>query len=236
MIQNNIELLNDRIIETLNKCGRNIDTVRLVAVSKRFPTSSIKEAQEAGQRLFGENYIQEANDKYHELHGNVQFHFIGHLQSNKAKIAAEICSMIETVNSFKLAKKLNNHLVPLTKTLDILVQVNTGDDTNKSGIAPDKVGDLLRKISKLPMLRALGLMTIPPFTENPDNARSFFQELRLLSQSLSKEKLFFDNNRVELSMGMSNDYRIAIEEGATLVRIGTAIFGQRVATRQNQQI
>lgn len=232
MISHNIDILKNKIADKAQSCGRLKDSVKLVAVSKRFPSSAIQEAHKAGQLLFGENYIQEAQKKHEELGGDVLFHFIGHLQSNKAKIAAQVFSMVETVDSYKLAAALNKHLTNLGRKLDILIQINIGDDDNKSGIDPEHARDLLVDISKLSMLRPLGLMTMPPFTENPEDARPFFRDLRLLSESLKKEGLFYKNDNVALSMGMSADYHIAIEEGATLVRIGTAIFGQRTPISQ----
>ncbi len=227
MIAHNLDILRKNIIETTLSCGRKKDAVKLIAVSKRFPRSALIDAQNAGQVHFGENYIQEAQEKFIALNGNVQFHFIGHLQTNKAKIAAQIFSMIETIDSIKLARSLNKHLTKLDKTLDILIQVNWGREEQKSGIRPECVRDLLSDISECSMLRPLGLMTIPPFSEDPEDARPFFRNLHSLAESLSKEKLFYNNQAFELSMGMSNDYRIAIEEGATMIRIGTAIFGQR---------
>ncbi|CAG0911908.1 unnamed protein product [Cyprideis torosa] len=135
--------------------------------------------------------------------------------------------MIETVDRFKLAKQLNNHLQEMNKELDILVQVNIAGDKNKSGIVPDETQNLLTDLQALAHLRVRGLMTIPPYSDNPEETRPHFRNLRLLGQNLAAKELFFDNKRVELSMGMTNDYRVAIEEGATLIRIGTAIFGQR---------
>ncbi len=213
--------------EVSRKCGRNPDEVKLVAVSKRFPVSAIKEAAQSEQMLFGENYIQEAQQKSQELGDKITLHFIGHLQSNKAKIAANIFQMIETIDSTKLALALNRHLEELDKTLDILIQVNIGRDEKKSGVLPEDTEELLKSISQLSHLRIKGLMTMPPWDDNPENTRPYFRNLRKLAEQLKTKTLFYDNNSVELSMGMSNDYHIAIEEGATLVRIGTAIFGQR---------
>ncbi len=227
MISRNLDTIKTKITETAQHCGRAKDSVKLVAVSKRFPSSAIKEALMAGQVHFGENYIQEAREKFEELGRNVQFHFIGHLQSNKAKFAAQIFSMVETVDSIKLASELNKYLLKLDKNLDILIQVNIGRDESKSGIDPDYTRDLLVKISNLAKLRPLGLMTITPFSENPEDSRGYFRDLRTLANTLKNDELFYNNDHVELSMGMSNDYHIAIEEGATLVRLGTAIFGQR---------
>lgn len=227
MISANIEKLKESIALTARRCGRDENSIRVVAVSKRFPAEAVIEARQAGQYLFGENYIQEAEEKYRAAGPGVRFHFIGHLQTNKAKTAAEIFSMVETVDRKKLAVTLNKHLTALGKKLDILVQVNIGRDANKSGTEPEAARRLLGDIASLPMLRPRGLMTMPPFTDDPEEARPYFRNLRMLAESLAAEKLFSDNKNVELSMGMTNDYHVAIEEGATLVRIGTAIFGER---------
>jgi len=135
--------------------------------------------------------------------------------------------LVETVDRYKLAKALNKHLERLDRKLDILVQVNIGQDPKKSGISPEQTGELLQQIASLPHIRPLGLMTIPPFSENSEEARVHFRNLRILSNDLASQGLFYDNNSVELSMGMSQDFKTAIEEGATIIRIGTAIFGQR---------
>ncbi len=226
-IAQNIRYLLNNINSIAQSCDRDPDRIRLVAVSKRFPVEAMYEAQEAGHMLFGENYIQEAVQKHPLLKDKTQLHFIGHLQSNKAKVAAEIFSMIETVDSLKLATILNRHLTALQRKIDILIQVNIGLDSHKSGVEPSQAEQLLNELSKLPMLKVQGLMTMPPFTEDPEEARPYFRDLRILADSLARKGLFFNNNAVELSMGMTNDYHIAIEEGATLIRIGTAIFGER---------
>jgi len=231
MIAQNIEQILKHISEIVDKCGRTNDSVRLVAVSKRFPIEVIREAGKAGQFLFGENYIQEAQKKYDQLGDEYKFHFIGHLQTNKAKIASQIFSMVETVDTIKLASALNRHLEETGRKLDILVQVNIGLDDNKSGVTAETTEKLLIDIAELSMLRPRGLMTMPPFTADPEDSRPYFRELKQLAERLRKKNLFHDNKFVELSMGMTNDYHIAIEEGATLVRIGTAIFGQRPINR-----
>ncbi len=226
-IAQNIRYLHNNIKSIAQSCDRDPDRIRLVAVSKRFPVEAMYKAQEAGQMLFGENYIQEAVQKHSLLEDKAQLHFIGHLQSNKAKVAAEIFSMIETVDSLKLATTLNRHLTALQRKIDILIQVNIGLDSHKSGVEPSQAEQLLKEVTKLPMLKVQGLMTMPPFTEDPEEARPYFRDLRILAGSLARKGLFFNNNAVELSMGMTNDYHIAIEEGATSIRIGTAIFGER---------
>ncbi len=227
MIADNLDNVRQNIRVAAEQCGRKPDEIRLVAVSKTYPTSAIKEAIGSAQFLFGENYIQEATQKYTELKDSAEFHFIGHLQTNKAKIAAEIFKMIETVDSMKLGLHLNRHLIQYDKTMDILIQVNIGNDKNKAGITPADAEDLIREISQLSNLRVRGLMTMPPFFEESEKVRPYFRKLRILAETLRKKNLFFDNSHVEISMGMSGDYQIAIEEGATLVRVGTAIFGSR---------
>jgi len=231
MIRENIIYLKSKIEDIAESYGRNRKNVRLVAVSKRFPADAIKEAQSAGQIIFGENYIQEMLEKYDTLKGEVQFHFIGHLQSNKAAAAARICSMIETVDRIKLARILNKQLRLLNKKLDILIQVNIAKENAKSGITPQQTEELLKGIQELDMLRPLGLMTMPPFSDDPEGSRIHFKRLKELADTLGIKKLFYNNSKIELSMGMTNDYAVAIQEGATLVRIGTAIFGQRLPNK-----
>ncbi len=227
MISKNLHALRLRINEVSEKCGRTPDDVKIVAVSKRFPVSAIQEAVNSGQTLFGENYIQEAQQKSLQLGDDIDFHFIGHLQSNKAKIAAQLFTMIETIDSEKLALALNRHLEKLDKYLNILIQVNIGRDQTKSGVFPERTEELVETILPLSRLRLKGLMTMPPWTNEPEDARPHFRNLRKLAEELQKKNLFFDNDAIELSMGMSHDFHIAVEEGATLIRVGTAIFGQR---------
>lgn len=231
-ILHNINTVQHKIRDAAIGCDRKPEDIRLVAVSKRFPHSDIIRGIEAGQKLFGENYIQEAAEKYDSLiqdGATPQLHFIGHLQSNKAKTATEIFSMVETVDRLKLARQLNKHLANLNKTLNILIQVNIGRDQNKSGVLPEDTEALLSAIKEenLEQLIVCGLMTIAPFTADPEDARPFFRDLKTLSLKLSGKELFANDDKIELSMGMSNDFHVAIQEGATLVRVGTAIFGQR---------
>ncbi|MEE4166028.1 MAG: YggS family pyridoxal phosphate-dependent enzyme [Desulfocapsaceae bacterium] len=226
MIKDNLAAIQQNIHNTALACGRDPKSVRLVAVSKRFPPESILEAREAGQMLFGENYLQEAAEKKELLKDRVQFHFIGHLQSNKARVAAELFDMIETIDRVKIASALDRHLQQLNKKLAVLIQVNVGYDSEKSGVLPERTEALLKEISRFTNLQPTGLMTMPPFTEDPAETRKFFRGLRCLAEELQSKELLPEHH-VELSMGMSADYPIAIEEGATLIRIGTAIFGQR---------
>ncbi|PID41407.1 MAG: YggS family pyridoxal phosphate-dependent enzyme [Proteobacteria bacterium] len=226
MINKNLIAIKKKIEITATRCGRSPDDIQLVAVSKRFPATTIEKAHLAGQTLFGENYIQEAKEKKELLGPTVRFHFIGHLQSNKARIAAEIFDMVETIDRIKIARTLNKHLLSLDRRMDVLIQVNIGKDPNKSGAAPEECAFLLEQVKELEAINPVGLMTITPITDNPEASRPYFKKLAKLGKRLQTLNLL-PENRIELSMGMSNDYIVAIEEGATLVRVGTALFGQR---------
>jgi len=227
MISNKLAHINELIAASAEKAQRNISEIKLVAVSKRFPVERIIEANNAGQIRFGENYIQEVILKKPEIPENARIHFIGNLQSNKAKIAAELCDMIETVDREKLGNALNKHCVAMGKTLEVLVQVNIGNDPHKSGVVTDQAALLIQKLNKLSNIKVCGLMTIPPLTNTPEESRVYFRNLRILSDDLMAQGLFKTVNKPELSMGMSGDFHVAIEEGATIIRIGTAIFGKR---------
>lgn len=220
----NLHNVKNRIAAAALRAGRDPAAVRLVAVSKTVPLESIKAAVAAGQRLFGENYLQEARGKIAALNAGVSWHFIGHLQSNKTKGAVELFDLIHGVDRLKLARALNAAAASMGKVQEILIQVNLAAEASKSGTAPEAAAELLRQIALLPHLKVLGLMTMPPFLD-PEAVRPYFRALRELRdrlQDLSGRPL------QELSMGMSGDYEVAIEEGATLVRVGTAIFGSRV--------
>lgn len=234
MIQENLYKIRETISEVATRCNRNSEDIRLVAVSKRFPVEVMREALAAGQMIFGENYIQEAVQKKNLLGEVVKLHFIGNLQSNKAKFAVDTCSMVETVDRLKIAKAMNRYLEETKRSLDVLIQVNIGFDQNKSGVSPDESETLLKKIRDLPRLRVRGLMTMPPLMDDPEAVRPFFRDLRRLSEKMEDKGLLGDHGKTELSMGMSNDYQVAIEEGATLIRVGTAIFGQRPAPEKQQ--
>lgn len=229
MIAENLEQIRETIRRCARRCHRNPEDIQLIAVSKTVPASAMREALLHGQRTFGENYIQDAEQKWQELDGAIDLHFIGHLQTNKAKIAARISSVIETVDSLRIAEALNTHLNVLNRSLKILIQVNIGNDPNKSGAMPEHVEELLRQIQSLPRIEAIGLMTIPPLAPDPEANRPHFKALRRLAEELAGKSLFHDNRHVALSMGMSDDFEVAIEEGATMVRIGTALFGHRPA-------
>ena len=227
MLENNLNILLEDIRRCAEGCGRDPSDIKLVAVSKRFPLEAIEEARRAGQLLFGENYIQEAVEKKKLLGDSVRFHFIGHLQSNKAGIAARYFDVVETVDRVKIGKALERHLQELGRSLDVLAQVNIGLDHRKSGVLPDDLERLLVDLQGLEHLRVKGLMTMPPFTPDPEEARPLFSRLRQLGEDMLAKGLFHSGAVFELSMGMSADYRVAIEEGATSIRIGTAIFGTR---------
>lgn len=227
MIERNLQEIRQKILTTAIHCGRDPATIRLVAVSKKFPASYIQEAIRGGQHLFGESYIQEAAQKRIEIGDAASLHFIGHLQSNKVKLAAQIFQMIETVDRLKLAAALDKELKLQGRSLDVLVQINIGQEPQKSGVLPQDAEGLLKGLLPLSNLQVRGLMTIPPHADNPEQTRPHFRALRLMAEEMKNKNYFFDNTRVELSMGMSSDYTIAIEEGATLIRIGTALFGHR---------
>lgn len=235
MISQNIQSVKEKMAKAALGVGRNPDDITLVAVSKRFPAETITEAFSSGQMYFGENYIQEVQAKRESIPELAKIHFIGHLQTNKAKVAAETCNMIETVDRLKLARALNKHLDSAEKRLDILVQVNIGKDPKKSGITENSTEDLLIELSQLPNIRVCGFMTMPPFEKEAELSRPYFRNLRLLADKMQQKGHFQETEEVELSMGMSNDYHIAIEEGATIVRVGTAIFGQRDMTPPSAQ-
>lgn len=227
MIAENIARIKDSINKAAIRANRDPKDIRLVAVSKRFPVKDLQTAIDAGHTLFGENYIQEVDEKKDALQETAHIHFIGNLQSNKARLAAQKCSMVETIDRYKIAKALNKHLAESDRKLDILIQVNIGDDENKSGIAKEKTVELIEQVKLLPNLNICGLMTIPPFADNPEQTRVHFANLRILRDELRRKSILSEQESQELSMGMSGDFHIAIEEGATIVRVGTAIFGNR---------
>jgi hypothetical protein len=227
MICTNLEQVRSVIHQTALNCGRDPQEIKLVAVSKWMPAEMVNEAYQCEQMFFGENYLQDAAAKIQQLPASLHWHFIGHLQSNKAKTAAELFQMIETVDRLKIARALDRHAGALKKKLDILVQVNVGREPQKSGILPEDALELLQALQPLTNLRVRGLMTMPPYGQEPEKSRPFFQALKKISLELAAENCFYDNTAIELSMGMSGDFIVAIEEGATLVRVGTAIFGTR---------
>ena len=229
-IADNLAAVQDRIARAARRADRNPEHIELMAVTKTVPPERIIEAYAAGHRLFGENRVQEFADKCSALHGlhGAEFHMIGHLQSNKATKAAELFHGIDSLDSAKLAERLNAAAQKLCKTLAVLIEINIGGEQAKSGIAPHspELERILRSAPAWPHLRLQGLMTVPPFTEEPEGARPYFRQVRDLRDRLAAQNLPSVGLGV-LSMGMSHDFEVAIEEGSTRVRIGTAIFGER---------
>lgn len=226
-IKERLTNIKNRIREAAEICGRDPHTVRLVAVSKTKPADSVLSAIEAGVTILGENYIQEARDKINTLASHpVSWHFIGHLQSNKAKYAVKLFDLIHSVGSLKLARQLDHEAKKVDKIQNILIQVNVGKEATKSGASSEDAVSLIVETSKLPNLSIRGLMTMPPFFDDPERARPYFKELADLGHHIRSRNI--PNVRMEeLSMGMTGDFKAAIACGSTLVRIGTAIFGRR---------
>lgn len=212
-----------RIERAAQEASRDPASVALLAVSKGHPASRLREAYDAGQRLFGENYAQELAGKARELAdlGDLAFHFIGHLQRNKVKDVVRSARTIETVDRIELATEIDKRT---SSSIDVLLEVNVGGEEQKAGCAPADVAALLRAASALPKLRVIGLMTIPPASDDPEASRPHFAHLRRIGDELRAAGL---DPGPHLSMGMSHDFEVAIAEGATLVRVGTAIFGAR---------
>lgn len=226
-LKTRLQSVRKRIEEAAKACGRNPESVRLIAVSKTMGTNRVREAIEAGVIILGENYVQEARIKINDLSAYpVSWHFIGHLQSNKAKYAVRLFDLIHSVDSLKLARELNKQAQKINKIQDILIQVNIGEEPAKSGALSQDTEKLLQDVSDLENLALKGLMTMPPFFNNPEKVRPFFAALRELRDRL-KQQCLAHVTLNELSMGMTGDFEAAIQEGATLVRIGTAIFGVR---------
>ena len=222
-----LEQVRERIRQAAESCNRDADSVRLVAVSKTIPAGTVKAAVEAGVGILGENYIQEAREKFSALiQYPLSWHFIGHLQSNKAKYAVRLFDLIHSVDSFKLARELDKQAKKVDKIQQILVQVNISAEDTKSGISADEAPGLISEISRFENLSIRGLMTMPPYFYQPEKVKPFFAALRELRDRI-RAQAPPNVSLEELSMGMTGDFEVAIEEGATLVRIGTAIFGER---------
>ncbi len=227
MITENLTRVRRRIEQAAARCGRDPTSVRLLAVSKTVSAASVKEAIDAGIRLLGENYIQEAREKIDALMGSpAAWHFIGHLQTNKARFAVALFDLIHSVDSIKLARALDKQAQQQGKIQPILIQVNIAEEKSKSGITEEAAPQLIREVSRCGNLSVRGLMTMPPFFNAPEKVRPYFRALRQLAtriEAMNIERVAM----TELSMGMTGDFEVAIEEGATIVRVGTAIFGER---------
>ncbi len=221
-----LENIKERIRKAAESCGRDPNSVRLVAVSKSVAADIVKEAIAAGVTTVGENYVQEARDKFKALvQYPLSWHFIGHLQSNKAKYAVRLFDLIHTVDSLKLALELDKQAAKVDKVQQILVQVNISGEDTKSGISADEAPRLISEISRMKNIALKGLMTMPPYFYQPEKVRPFFAALRKLRDQIEQTQP--NVSLTELSMGMTGDFEVAIKEGATLVRVGTAIFGER---------
>ena len=226
-METRLQAVKERIRKAAEGCQRNPEEIRLIAVSKTMPAETVRQAIEAGVTDIGENYVQESRDKFQALVSlDVNWHFIGHLQSNKAKYVVRIFDLIHSVDSLKLARELNKQAKNVNKIQKILVQVNVAKEDTKSGIYAEDAIDLLKEIGQFENISVRGLMTMPPFFNAPDRVRPFFADLRRLRDKIEAAAL--PNIRMDsLSMGMTGDFETAIEEGATFVRVGTAIFGAR---------
>ena len=223
----NIARIRERIDAAAHRVGRNPAAVRLIAVSKVKPAEQIDAAFACGQQLFGESYVQEFRDKSPEVQAPVEWHFLGGLQSNKVKYLRGKVAMIHSVDRLSLAEEISHQWQKIDESIDILLQVNIGEEQQKSGCAPAELEKLARQVAELPNLRVCGLMCLPPNCDDPEDVRPYFRRLREMAEQINRLQLP-DVNLTELSMGMSDDFEVAVEEGATLMRIGTAIFGERL--------
>jgi pyridoxal phosphate enzyme (YggS family) len=227
MIKENLTQVRRRIEQAAARCGRDPDSVRLLAVSKTVSAESVKAAIDAGVRLLGENYIQEAREKVDALMGSpASWHFVGHLQTNKARFAVELFELIHSVDSLKLARELDKQARRQNKVQPILIQVNIAEEKSKSGITEQAAPQLIHEVSRCGNLSIRGLMTMPPFFNAPEKVRPYFKTLRQLASRIAAMNIA-GVTMTELSMGMTGDFEVAVEEGATIVRVGTAIFGER---------
>lgn len=227
-IQKNLQLILNRIETACKRANRNPSSVTLIGVGKTMPAEKIRQAAQCGLKHLGENYVQEARDKKALLSDtDLIWHFIGHLQTNKAKAAVELFDWIQTVDRIELAKKLDRASSTLrTEPLPVMIEVNIGNEPSKSGIPPEEVEKFYRELLNFDGIVIRGLMVIPPFFEDPEMVRPFFRKTKELLERL-RQNSKFPEKLTELSMGMSHDFEVAIEEGSTMVRIGTALFGER---------
>ena len=226
MLKDQLKQVEERIQAACDRAGRSRSEVTLIAVSKTKPVPVLQEAYDLGVRVFGENKVQELTEKYEVLPDDIQWHMIGHLQTNKVKYIIDKVDLIHSVDSMKLAETIEKEAAKKDLTARILIEVNVAEEESKFGLKVDEVIPFIEKIATFPHLRVSGLMTIAPFVENPEENRPIFANLHKLSVDIEKKNI--DNVNVSiLSMGMTNDYEVAIEEGATMVRVGTGIFGAR---------
>lgn len=223
-IKNNLEIIKEKIKKVALKANRNPEEIKLVAVTKTATIEQIKEAISAGVKIIGENKVQEAKEKYHILSADIEWHLVGHLQTNKVKYAIEIFDCIHSVDSIKLAEEIDKRSLQFGKTTNVLVEVNVSGEESKYGIKPEEVEPFLKEISEFSRIRVRGLMTIAPIAEDKEEVRPYFRKLRELSEEIKNKSI--KNVKMDyLSMGMTEDFEVAIEEGANMVRIGRGIFG-----------
>jgi len=227
MIADNVKTLKQRIARCCEKAGRHADAVKLICVTKQASIEDIVEVVRLGVTDIGENRVQDALEKYRAIGDKVTWHLIGHLQTNKVKDAVRIFSLIHSVDSVKVAYEIDKEAKKINKVQDVLVQVNTSGEATKYGIAPEAAIDMIKEISSYQNINIKGLMTMAPEVDNPESVRPHFRALRELLDKINERRTTNDERRT-LSMGMTNDFEVAIEEGATLVRVGRAIFGARV--------
>lgn len=226
MIGENLKTVEAEICSSCRRASRNRDEVTLIAVSKTMPVSMLKEAYAEGVRDFGENKVQELMDKIPQLPADVRWHMIGHLQRNKVKYIVDKVSLIHSVDSLRLAEEISQEASKKGITANILIEVNVAEEESKFGVRAEEAIPFIEKLAHFPHIHVCGLMTIAPFVENPEENRPIFKNLHKLSVDIAHKNI--DNVNVNiLSMGMTNDYEVAIEEGATMVRVGTGIFGAR---------
>ena len=226
MIKSNIESVQNKIKNACIKSGRNTNTAHLIAVSKTKPVSMLQQAYDAGIRDFGENKVQEILEKYDQLPEDIRWHMIGHLQRNKVKYIIDKVCLIHSVDSLRLAEEISKEAIKHNLTMPILIELNIAEESSKFGLTFEECEDMIRKISALPNIQIKGLMTVAPFVENAAENRQYFKAMKQLSVDIMTKNI--DNVCMDiLSMGMTGDYEVAIEEGATHVRVGTGIFGER---------
>ena len=227
MISENLKCLKQSIVKAAKRVGRDPSEIKLLAVTKEQSDEIVTEAIQAGMTLLGENKVQEASGKIEVLGRNgLEWHFIGRLQKNKVKFIFDLFDLIHSVDSFPLAEAIHKKALKIGSCMPILLQINISGEKSKLGINPLNLPEEIKKIAKLEGVKVCGLMTIPPFNSNPENSRSYYVRLRELRDTCSNLNIPRINLN-ELSMGMSNDYEVAIEEGATMVRVGTGLFGPR---------
>lgn len=223
-IKNNLEIINEKIKKAALKANRNPQEIKLVAVTKTATIEQIKEAISAGVKIIGENKVQEAKEKYQILSADIEWHLVGHLQTNKVKYAIEIFDLIHSVDSIKLAKEIDRRSLQFGMITNVLVEVNVSGEETKYGIKSEEVEPFLKEISEFSRIKVRGLMTITPIAEDKEEVRPYFRKLRELSKEIKSKNI--KNVKMDyLSMGMTDDFEVAIEEGANMVRIGRGIFG-----------